>query len=534
MTIKKISVLILMTLAVAACEEVDQPMTRDYPESSFWKTEQDALDALTACYDNMYSSDHFFGNNALSDDAYNKADGFGNVSQISSGGYDGRTGRVAEAWGYHYRGIRKCNLVLENADRVSGDAVKIARIKAEARFIRAFHHFQLATWYGDVPLVTKVLTLSEAKTITRTPRTEVIAHVLQELETAETDLPTTYAATDRGRITKAAAIAMHARVNLYESEWESVVTDCEKLINTTANGTFSLYGDYQQLFAVASEYNPEVILDLQFGGARLYDAQRFFLPQNIGKLRSNLVPSESLVHDYIMTNGKAIDEAGSGYDEENPYEDRDPRLQKTIIYHGAKIIDFAGVEQTILTMPGSNPSTNSIENQVASASGYYFRKYYDPTAVNYNSSINIILMRYADVLLMYAEAKNELGQMNATIWDKTIKAIRSRAGFTDDAALDFDGALSTDALRTIIRRERRIELAFEGLHIFDIRRWQTAATVLNEPVKGIRITSGQFPQDENGNIIVAERVFQAKHYHWPVPQFEIDQNANLLPNNSGW
>jgi hypothetical protein len=424
---------------------------------------------------------------------------------------------------------------LENVDRVTGvDAEKLARIKAEARFIRAFHHFQLATWYGDVPLVSKVLTLSEARTIQRTPRSEVIANVLTELESAEADLPVSYAESDRGRITKAAAIALHARVNLYESAWEKVIVDCEKLIGTSANGSFALYDDYEELFTVAAEYNPEVILDLQYGGSRLQGTQRIFLPQTVGKLRSNLVPTASLANNYGMLNGKAIDEAGSGYDDENPYENRDPRFEMTILHHGSQIVDFEGVTQTILTMPGSDPATNTIEDQGASASGYYFRKYYDPTAVNYNSGTNLILIRYADVLLMYAEAKNELGQLDATIWDQTIGAIRARAGFTDPAALDFDGSLSSDALRTIIRRERRSELAFEGLHIYDIRRWRTAEIVLNEPVKGIKIVSGQFPQDEDGNVIVENRIFHAKHYLWPIPQYEIDQNENLLPNNTGW
>ncbi|WP_165824026.1 RagB/SusD family nutrient uptake outer membrane protein [Pseudochryseolinea flava] len=535
MTIRKISILLLVIGTLTACEDVDQPLTNDYPETAFWKTQDEALAALTACYENMYRSDYFFGNEALSDNAYNKGNGFGNVSQISNGGYDGRTGRVAEEWSYHYWGINKCNLVLENADRAVTDANLLARIKAEARFIRAFHHFQLATWYGDVPLVNKVLTLAEAKVITRTPRAQVIQSVLEELEIAEADLPVVYSdATDRGRIIKAAAIALRARVNLYESNWEQVVQDCEKLINTTDNGVFTLVPRYEKIFTLDNEYNKEIIFDLQYGAARTYDAQRFFLPQSVGKLRSNLVPSESLVSDYVMINGKGIHDAGSDYDEENPYENRDPRFKKTIIHHGSKIYDLDGKLQEILTYPGSTPSLNTIENQVASPSGYYFRKYYDSTASNFNSGINLILIRYADVLLMYAEAKHELGQMNAAIWDKTIKLLRQRAGFDEPEALEFDVTLSSDDLRTVIRRERRTELAFEGLHIYDIRRWKTIESVLNEPVKGIRITTNQFPKDENGNILVDRRVFLPRHYFWPIPQYEIDQNKNLLPNNPGW
>jgi hypothetical protein len=525
----------MMVAGLFSCEDVDQPITRDFTEAAFWKSEQDALDALTACYENMYTADYFFANDALSDNAYNKSTSFDGVSQIASGGYDARTPRIVNEWNFHYAAIRKCNIVIENVDRISGSTPEmINRIKAEARFIRAFSLFHLTTWYGDVPLVTTVLTLSEATSLQRTTAAEVIGFVLNELSDIQQYLPTSYNEADRGRIIRAAAIGIRARVNLYAGNWNEVVSDCEKLINTTDNGAFSLHSDYEALFTVEAEYNKEIILDLQFGGARLQSTQRLFLPQTVGKLRSNLVPTKSLVDDYIVANGKAIHEDGSDFDENDPYSDRDPRLEKTIIHHNSEIVDFDGNMQTILTQPGSDPMTNTIEDQGASATGFYFRKYYDRTATNYNSSVNLILLRYADVLLMYAEAMNELNQFNADVWNKTIKAIRQRAGFTELSALELDVALSQEALREVIRRERRSELAFEGLRVFDIRRWQIADEVLNQPVKGIKV-SGQFPQDANGYLIVEQRTFQApKHYLWPIPQSEVDQNINLNPNNPGW
>jgi hypothetical protein len=518
-----------------SCEDIDQPMTREFTESSFWRDEKDALDALSSAYENMYHSDYYFGNEALSDNGYNKSTSFEGVGQIASGSYDSRTPRVSNEWGYHYTAIRKCNVVLENVDKISGSTEEmINRIKAEARFIRAFSLFHLAVWYGDVPLVRSVLTLSDARSITRTPKAEVLAFVLQELNDIQADLPVTYNEANRGRITRAAAIGLRARVNLYEGNWPEVITDCEKLINTDENGNFSLYDNYEGLFSVAAEYNNEIILDLQFGGARLQGTQRFFLPQTIGKLRSNLVPTRALVDNYIMLNGKAIDAPGSGYDDTDPFENRDPRLDHTIIHHGSQILDFEGVTQTILTEPGSDPAINSVSDQGASATGYYFRKYYDRTAVNYNSGINLILLRYADVLLMYAEAKLEEGEFTADIWNKTIRPIRERAGFTEAEAIEFDETISGDELRELIRRERRSELAFEGLRVFDIRRWQIADDVLSQPVKGIKVT-GPFPQDANGNLMVEDRIFEnPKHYLWPVPQFELDQNSNLYPNNTGW
>ena len=252
----------MIVAGLPSCEDVDQPITREFTESAFWKTEKDALDALTACYENMYTADYFFANDALSDNAYNKSNSFDGVGQIASGGYDARTARVVTEWNFHYSAIRKCNIVIENVDRISGSTPEmINRIKAEARFIRAFSLFHLATWYGDVPLVTNVLTLSEATSLQRTPASEVIAFVRDELNDIQQYLPVSYGEADRGRITRAAAIGIRARVNLYTGNWNDVVIDCEKLINSTENGAFSLYDNYENLFTVDAEYNDENILD---------------------------------------------------------------------------------------------------------------------------------------------------------------------------------------------------------------------------------------------------------------------------------
>ncbi|HJY22282.1 MAG TPA: RagB/SusD family nutrient uptake outer membrane protein, partial [Hanamia sp.] len=153
---------------------------------------------------------------------------------------------------------------------------------------------------------------------------------------------------------------------------------------------------------------------------------------------------------------------------------------------------------------------------------------YDKTADGANNSgLNLILIRYADVLLMYAEAKNELGQFTADDWNKTVGALRTRAGFTDMAALNFNSSLSQTALKDLIRRERRAEFAMEGTRVFDIRRWKTAETVLNGTLHGFKV-NGQYLNVDN-------RVFDKnKHYLWPVPQNELDLNNNLKPNNPGW
>lgn len=540
---KKLLVISFFTIALFSCRKLDQPITREFTETAYWRDAKDALDALSACYEHLSKDEYYFGNEGLSDNAYVNGNGLQNVTAVANGGYDPSNGRVTDTWGYYYTTIRRCNNLTENIGKVPAlDSSLKRRIAAEARFIRAYAYFELLNWYGDVPFFTNVISMDESRTIGRTAKNQVLQFVQSELAAIRNDLPVNdysgapggYAESDRGRITRGAAIAFSARVHLFNGEWQAAASDCELLINSTANGTYGLMNDYSSIFTVANEYNREVILDLQYGGGRTYDRQRSFMPQTVAQLRSVLVPTQDLVDDYIMLNGKAIREAGSGYNENDPYTNRDPRFEATILHHGSRVTDFTGNLQTILTQPGSNPATNSVDDQGASPTGYYFYKYYDRSATNYQSTLNLVMIRYAEVLLMYAEAKNELGQLDAAIWNQTIRSLRIRAKFTDAGATEFNAALTQPQLRDVIRRERRAELAFEGLRIYDIRRWKTAGQVLNRPVRGIKVTSGAFNKDPNGYIIVENRGFNdPKHYLWPVPTFESDQNKNL-GQNQGW
>jgi hypothetical protein len=387
----------------------------------------------------------------------------------------------------------------------------------------------LYTWYGDVPLITTELSFDESFKIKRSPKAEVMDFVSKELDFIIANLPanTGYGAEDRGRITKGAAIALKARINLYEGNWQDVVTNCEMLMNSTDNGTYGLFQDYAGIFKPENEYNKESILEIVYiPGKRTHNMQRFFIPRTEGQLICGIAPSQELVNDYIMANGKAINETSSGYDENNPYLNRDPRFYSTIVYDGASFMRKDGTSSTVNTAPGTG--NNSVDNADATPTGYYVTKYYDRTADGSNNSgLNLILIRYADILLMYAEAKNELGLLTAQDWNNTIGALRLRAGFTDAAALNFNAALSQTELRDVIRRERRSELAMEGTRVFDIRRWKIAENVLNGTLHGFKV-NGEYLNVDN-------RVFdKSKHYLWPVPQNELDLNANLKPNNPGW
>jgi hypothetical protein len=520
-------------LGLASCQKLDLPPTDRPTDATFWTQPSDADNVLTTAYENLYNSEYFFFNETLSDNAYNKSDVNGsNARNIAEGAYGTNQARITNEWGYHYSGIRKCNQLLANIDKISNlDAGLKARYIAEARALRAYQYFQLMTWYGDVPLVTTEINVADAAGVTRTPRAQVLDFVLKELDAAAADLPlnSAYAATDRGRFTKGAALAVKARVLLYEGRWADVTAVTDQFLNGQV-GTYSLFSSYSGVFAPANEGNSEVILDLQYlFPSRSYSEQRFFIPRTEGKLICAIAPTQELVNDYLMTNGKAISESGSGYNEATPYANRDPRFAATLVYDGYRWLRPDGSSILIRTVPGTGD--NSVDRADASPTGYYSAKYFDPTAdANLNSGLNLILVRYADVLLMHAEAKNELGLLTAAEWDRTIGALRRRAGFTDAAALTFPGG-NQASLQTIVRRERRTELAMEGLRIFDLRRWRTAQAALTGYAHGIKAGD---PNVDNGYLRVDQRTFDpAKHYLWPVPQRERDINP-ALTQNPGW
>jgi hypothetical protein len=531
---KNISVTFLLIFGLAllqACEDLDLVPADRETEATFWDKPEDALNVLNTCYENMYNAEYFFFNETLSDNAYNKSEVDGSNSRnIAEGSYDPSQTRITNEWSYHYTGIRKCNILLANIDNVPELEVALReRMKGEARFIRAFHYFHLTAWYGDVPLVDKVQSVEESQNISRTSQADIINFITSDLDFATDNLPANaeYAAKDRGRITKGAAIALKARLAQYLNDWAGVITLTEQIFNGEA-GAYTLFGNYKGLFQPGNEYNQEIILDLQYVPVqRTHNIQRYFLPKTEGKLVTSIAPTQELVDAYPTINGTPITDAGSGYNPTDPYTNRDPRLQATIVYDGYEWRRPDGSTTIIRTVPGLGD--NSIDKDDASPTGYYFAKYYDPTAdADNRSGLNLILIRYAEILLMYAEAKNELSQMNATVWDNTIKKIRQRAGFTDPSALEFNNAWDQSALQNIIRNERRVEFAMEGLRIFDIRRWRIAEVVMNGWVHGIQVGD---PNVDNGFKRVDLRSFDpAKHYLWPVPQRERDLNKNLDQN----
>ena len=538
---KKYSYRILFGLSLALlftnCEKLDLVPENTFTDETYWTSTEKAQTFLNTAYSQMMNSQYFFYNEALSDNAYNGRGDIAGAASIASGTYDSSLGRMQAEWDGRYAGIKTTNLILANIDRVPDmDEDVRARMKAEARFLRAWQHFYLMTWFGDIPLLESDPSLEEALSITRTPREDVLTFILDELTDIMDDIPvnSSYSNAERGRISKGAVAAFLARVHLYEGNWSQVVTYCEMIMNGNV-GDYELFNSYSGLFSNQNQYSSEDILSLQYAPIDRTWGELFdMVPISVGGRVNSLAPTQELVDSYLTLNGSAIDEPGSGWSEDSPYENRDPRLIATIVYDNYQWQDLEGTS-TIYIEPGSDPDDATDEyapGGSTTSTGYYVRKYFDPNhEAGLAISTNLMLIRYADVLLMYAEAKHELGAFSETVWDETIALLRERAGFTDPAALNYPSGLNDQEMREEIRNERRVELALEGLRIFDIRRWETAEDVLNGYAHG-----AQFGPDDidDGYLRVNLRTFDAsRHYLWPIPRDERLINPNLS-QNPGW
>lgn len=536
---------IALLLAAAAispgCRKLDIAPNDQYSSLNFWTTSANVYNALNNNYSLVYNSNLYFNLEGTSDNAYsaNNSD----LLLIASGTANSQTPEFQNDWANYYSAIRSCNEFLAFVDQNKTlDAATLARLKAETRFIRAFEDFNLAKWYGDVPLINDNITEDQSKVVTKTPQAQVYQFVVSEMDAIIAALPSKdqLPAAENGRITKGAALALKARVLLYQGKWADVVTTCDQLMNNQAvNGTYSLAPNYEALFndPQTNKSNSESILSLQYVPATTRTWNNFwdFAPRSVGGRVNSLAPTQELVNDYIMLNGDSITQAGSGYNEANPYLNRDPRLTATIVYDkyawnsGGNV---NGPSKTIYIKPGTDPVQPGMDeysktSESSSPTGYYWRKYFDPSSLaNFQSGNNLHLFRYAEILLDYAEAQNALGQMNATVWNQTIGALRARAGFTDPNAVNYPGNAD---MTVIIRRERRVELAMEGLRTDDIRRWKIGNAVLNGYAHGAQFSGD--PSTDNGYIRAQKRSFNPQRdYLWPIPLQETLLDKNLTQN----
>lgn len=527
--IKRSNLIVAITcLFFGACHDLDLTPHDRETDTEYWNKPESAMYMINKCYQGMNNADEVLYADAMTDNAYTKVSSSHNQA-IGNGSYSTADNYVRSVWDYRYAGIHQCNQLLDNLDRVPGLGDELRnRYRGEAIFIRAYHYFELYSKFGDVPFFTTVISIDESKAIGRTAKSEIVNTLLTQLsEVIDKDyLPTSYDAENTGRITRWAAMGLKARVLLFEGadRYKEVVPITNQIIN---EGGFSLHADYEGLFTIAHENNTEVLLDVQYKPVdREHSVQYQFLPPSLGGY-SQLSPLQELVDSYITLDGYPIADAPSpSFDPADPFANRDPRLAATVIYTGNSYTLADGSEHAIDSRKGVAPDGFDFSSD-ASATGYYIKKYWDNTyRSNLLSGLNIILMRYADILLMHAEALAEQGQLTPAEWNRTMRPLRVRAGFTEPRALEFPAGAD---LKEIVRRERRCELALEGLRHKDIIRWRIAEQVLNGWNHGLY--TGDAVGTDNGYVRVENRRFDAgKHYLWPIPQNERDLNSSLTQN----
>ena len=554
------NILAILSLGMVSCVGLEQYPTTSYTDETFWTIEDNVRTALYLGYNQCWHQDYYFANNLLSDDVYGSRHST-NETSIVTGMANTSNGRFSDEWDKCYQELRTIHTALDAQDRMNIDETFKTRMLAELRLMRAFTYLRLVTWFGDVPFFTTNPTLPESRVVKVTPAATIKEFIHSELaEVAEilpknTDIPES----ENGRYTRGTAVALNARAYLYDNDFENCAIWCDKLINSTEYGTYALEQDYKKLFHDQSCcYGPESIMTIEFatlGGidniVRSWNNFNAFVPQSIGnKGVTTQSPTQELVDTYRKLDGSVADDTD--------YEKRDKRFEATIAFNGctvdipdAKGLGLIGSEgkgkgsYTCYTRAEDEKASDESQTsdkqhrfdsyngtQDRTATGYYTLKNYNADMVDSkgNTYKSLMEIRYADVLLMYAESMNEQSKMTSDIWDKTIKPLRERAGF-DAAYCSYPG--SSD-LRQVIRDERRVELALEGRRVFDLRRW---ALLDNPSLKSTgaaylttRATGAPFLDD--GSNIQCQNAYNMK-YWFPIPQKERDINANL-PQNPGW
>ncbi|AHM63168.1 RagB/SusD domain-containing protein [Flammeovirgaceae bacterium 311] len=515
--------IIAATLVQGCNEDLLETIPNDRVSSEiFWQSDDDAIAAANAVYTYLPGLENTVNWDGMSDIAHITLM-WRSESIIEKGSFDASIDKVNYEWDVAYQGIQTANTFLANIDRVQTlNPELIDRLKGEVRVLRAYHYIKLAMLFGDVPLVVTPLSIAEASSITRTPVSQIWDFISQEFTEAAALLPTTQE--EKGRVTKGTALALKARAMLYAERYQQAADAAQQVMDL---GVYSLYPSYENLFSYEAEHNQEVILDNQFiKDIRGNGSFRYLAPFSL-QARGEVVPTKKAVDTYQMANGKDIMDPTSGFDPMNPYENRDPRLRYSIYVLG----DMLPNGEIYNPLPGSGTGDAIGYSENSTPTGFNIKKYVNEEDLSepWNSGINPILMRYAEVLLIYAEAKIELNQIDESVLD-AINQVRQRP----DVNMPPITSTSQEELRDIVRDERIREFAFEGLRYFDLRRWEIAEDVLPGIIYGMTYYS-----EEEGDFVTISmpsfvKAFNAgRDYLWPIPQSELELNQELS-QNPGW
>lgn len=491
---KYIFALLILAIGLAACQRLleENPKDQVFVEN-FFQTENDATAAVNSIYSilnatssaptfgGVYFSTYWVTMGLCSDEMDNRLPAV-DLNELNTFTHKPVNASLYDFWVLAYKGINNANFAIEGIPNIqASDTYKNQRI-GEARFLRAILYFDLTRWFGDVPLV---VTQNGDLRPPRAPKAQVYAQIIDDLTFAEQNLPESYSAGNGlGRATRGAASGMLAKVFLYNNEWQKCVDQCNKVI---ASGKYGLYQDYADAFRIPNENGKETLFGVGFGTAN--NSISFW---EAGQFNVRLLPRE-LKGQIPGVNAQGWQVATQAlYDSYNAQDRRR--------------------EVTLLTRINNQDGTSTTVEP-------HFQKYWDkqnePLAGN--TDHDFPYLRYSDILLMKAEALNELNNGPTTEAYDAINQVRRRARFNGTAELpilpDLQG-LSYQSFRDALLNERRWEFAAEGHRWFDLTRFGKLEALVPVAKTGVQP--------------------QPFHYLFPVPQTEIDLNQNLLPQNQGY
>lgn len=479
-------------------------------------------------------------------------------------------------WTDAYTTIRKCNLFIQKiaANRKNFSDDWYNKRLDEVRFLRAFYYSNLFLHLGGVPIITEPQTRDDSTTLFKARNTyeETFNFLVSSLDTVVNDkyLAVKYNQGDAnaGRATLGAALMLKGWLqlnaaspaynsatapggpdpnkiagfgNVDDSRWATAAATFKKFIDEYGNGSpYGLFPEDSTLWFEANEYNSEVIWDRQYVPVTMGSTfEQYGGPVWINGAYytwGNYDPTQELVDQFFMANGKPITDPTSGYDPQNPYKNRERRFYKWIVYDGAPYkMDWMSKEDTIYTrIDQVHPSKNQIDfaSDDVGNTGYYFKKKLNPLVRPGGgpaSGANYIYFRYTEVLLGYAEAQNEATGPDASIYD-AINKIRERSDLPP-----LPDGLTQAQMRDAIHHERRVELCFENKRFYDIIRWKIADQVMNVDKHAMKITNTS-PANNSGvwkyEVVPLNHphTFNMKMYLTPIPQPVIAQNPKLVQN----
>lgn len=482
---------------------------------------------------------------------------------------------VKNYWLVAYKAIARVNSFLENKDRAAANtpANIMLRLEAEMRLIRAYQYTKLITHFGDVPLNLKTLTLEESYNVSKTPKSEIYEFLKGEYDFAAQNLPQNYSSSELKKLTKGAALGLKARTALYMGDWETAQKAAADVIALTGAGAYSLHPSYTTLFQKAGEQSAEIMLSIVRDQAQKVSADPSDILTRLAGGFGATMPTRELVDSYECKDGLPIDESPL-YDPLDPFVNRDPRLLATVVpfYNNPAGTPAAQLRTSYWlgynynphpdsTQVWSSKSARKVNNNdsrrvaaFASYTGFVFKKGVEQSWSDTKiEDADAIVMRFAEMLLTYAEAKVELNQIDATVLD-AINRVRARAyGVAVTATGSYPAVTTMDqiALRKIVRRERRVEFAFEGLRYMDLIRWKLAEKALNKPIIGLPDPANQnrlkwpfpgiTPIDEDGvadysgfgadvRTVFPRKFLADRQYLWPIPFDEARLNIKLGQN----